>query len=144
MIWQREAQITVPLDIPQAMTDQPDTNKQFVVKVDASDVGVGAVLFQHTGPEKRLSPCAFFSHRFTPAECNYDVENCELLAVKLALEEWWHLLEGAEQPFIVWTNHKSIAYIRTAKRLNSQQDRWALFFQQVQLLHHLPPWHMQP
>uniref|UniRef100_A0AAQ4Q5H4 Gypsy retrotransposon integrase-like protein 1 n=1 Tax=Gasterosteus aculeatus aculeatus TaxID=481459 RepID=A0AAQ4Q5H4_GASAC len=62
------------------------------------------------------------------AERNYDVGNRELLAVKLALEEWRHWLEGAEQPFIVWTDHKNLAYVQSAKRLNSRQARWALFF----------------
>lgn len=90
---------------------QPDTIKQFVVEVDTSDVRVGAVLSQHTGPGNRVSPCAFFSRRFIPAEHTYDVGNRELLAVKLALEEWQHLLEGAEQPFVVWTDHKNFAYI---------------------------------
>ncbi|KAI3356936.1 hypothetical protein L3Q82_003577 [Scortum barcoo] len=42
----------------------------------------------------------------------------ELLAVVLALQEWRHWLEGAEQPFLVWTDHKNLAYLRSAKRLN--------------------------
>uniref|UniRef100_A0A3P9MMP6 Gypsy retrotransposon integrase-like protein 1 n=1 Tax=Oryzias latipes TaxID=8090 RepID=A0A3P9MMP6_ORYLA len=37
-------------------------------------------------------------------------------------------LEGAEHPFIVWTDHKNLAYLRSAKRLNSRQARWCLFF----------------
>ncbi|KAK5877443.1 hypothetical protein CesoFtcFv8_024946 [Champsocephalus esox] len=48
--------------------------------------------------------------------------------MKLALEEWRHWLEGAEQPFVVWTDHTNLEYIRSAKRLNSRQARWALFF----------------
>ncbi|KAI3353355.1 hypothetical protein L3Q82_019890 [Scortum barcoo] len=54
--------------------------------------------------------------------------NRELLAVKMALEEWRHWLEGSTQPFVVWTDHKNLAYIQTAKRLNSRQARWSLFF----------------
>lgn len=54
--------------------------------------------------------------------------NRELLAVKMALEEWRHWLEGAELPFIVWTDPKNLEYLRTAKRLNSRQARWAMFF----------------
>ncbi len=46
----------------------------------------------------------------------------------LALEEWRHLLEGSGVPFIVWADHKNIQYIRSAKRLNSRQAWWALFF----------------
>ena len=48
--------------------------------------------------------------------------------IKLALEEWQHWLEGAEHPFIVWTDHRNLAYIQSAKRLSSRQARWALFF----------------
>ncbi|KAI3352528.1 hypothetical protein L3Q82_005476 [Scortum barcoo] len=118
---------------------QPDPALQFVVEVDASDIGVGAVLSQRRGPESRLHPCAFFSRRLSPAEVNYDVGNRELLAVKMALEEWRHWLEGSTQPFVVWTDHKNLAYIQTAKRLNSRQARWALFFSRFRVHTHLPP-----
>ncbi len=30
-------------------------------------------------------------------------------------------------PFIVWTDHKNLEYIKSAKRLYSRQARWALF-----------------
>ncbi|KAG1953738.1 retrotransposable element [Pimephales promelas] len=106
----------------------PDPSRQFVVEVDASEVGVGAVLSQRSPSDDKMHPCAFFSHRLSPAESNYDIGNRELLAVKLALEEWRHWLEGLGVPFIVWTDHKNLEYIRTAKRLNSRQARWALFF----------------
>ncbi|KAK3517182.1 hypothetical protein QTP70_000778 [Hemibagrus guttatus] len=59
---------------------------------------------------------------------NYDIGNRELLAVKLALEEWRHWLEGAKHPFIVLTDHKNLEYLRAAKRLNPRKARWALFF----------------
>ncbi len=106
----------------------PDSSRQFVVEVDASEVGVGAVLSQRSSADDKMHPCAFLSHRLSPAERNYDIGNRELLAVKLALEEWRHWLEGSGVPFIVWTDHKNLEYIRTAKRLNSRQARWALFF----------------
>ncbi len=62
-----------------------------------------------------------FSHRLSPAERNYDIGNRELLAVKLALEEWRHWLEGSGVPFIVWTDHKNLEYIQSATRLNSSR-----------------------
>ncbi|KAK3544089.1 hypothetical protein QTP86_001255, partial [Hemibagrus guttatus] len=106
----------------------PDPDKPFIVEVDASTTGVGAVLSQQQGNPSRLHPCAFFSRKLNPAERNYDIGNRELLAVKLALEEWRHWLEGAKHPFTVLTDHKNLEYLRAAKRLNPQQARWALFF----------------
>ncbi len=106
----------------------PDSERQFIVEVDASDVGVGAVLSQRSSRDGKVHPCAYFSHRLNPAERNYDIGNRELLAVRLALGEWRHWLEGSAQPFLVWTDHKNLEYIRSAKRLSSRQARWALFF----------------
>ncbi|KAK2885164.1 hypothetical protein Q8A73_021638 [Channa argus] len=107
---------------------QPDTSRQFVVEVDASEVGVDAVLSQRSEGDQKLRPCAFFSRQLSSAERNYSVGDRELLAIKLALEEWRHWLEGVPQPFIIWTDHKNLAHLRTAKRLNSRQARWSLFF----------------
>ncbi|KAG1930238.1 retrotransposable element [Pimephales promelas] len=106
----------------------PDVSRQFIVEVDASEVGVGAILSQRSSSDEKVHPCAYFSHRLSPAERNYDVGNRELLAIRLALGEWRHWLEGSVVPFVVWTDHRNLEYIRSAKRLCARQARWALFF----------------
>ncbi|KAL0200145.1 hypothetical protein M9458_003332, partial [Cirrhinus mrigala] len=106
----------------------PDLSRQFMVEVDASEEGVGVVLSQHSSSDDRVHPCTFFFHRLSPTERNYDISNRELSAIKLALEEWRIWLEGSGVPFIVWTDYKNLEYIKSAKRLNSRQARWALFF----------------
>ncbi len=65
----------------------PDPNLPFVIEVDASDCGIGAVLSQRHGQPVKLYPCAFFSRKLTSAERNYDVGNKELLSMKAAIEE---------------------------------------------------------
>lgn len=80
----------------------PDLVLQFVVKMYASDVGVGAVLSQRAAVDQKLHPCAFFSHL-------------------LSLEEWRHWLEGAKRLLLVWTDHKNLECISLAKKLNSRQ-----------------------
>ncbi|KAK3515019.1 hypothetical protein QTP70_003245 [Hemibagrus guttatus] len=106
----------------------PDPNLPFLVEVDASSCGVGAILSQkHCSPGK-LHPCAFYSRKLIPAKRNYDVGNRELLPIKAALEEWRHWLEGAHHPFLVLTDHRNLEYLHNAKRLNAHQARWALFF----------------
>uniref|UniRef100_A0AAR2IV05 Reverse transcriptase n=1 Tax=Pygocentrus nattereri TaxID=42514 RepID=A0AAR2IV05_PYGNA len=106
----------------------PDPEKPFVVEVDASNTGVGAVLSQRSGIPLKLHPVAFFSRKLSPAERNYGIGDRELLAVKLAVEEWRHWLEGAAHPFTVLTDHKNLEYLKSAKRINSRQARWSLFF----------------
>ncbi|KAI2650240.1 Transposon Tf2-6 polyprotein [Labeo rohita] len=89
----------------------PDPETPFVVEVDASDSGVGAVLSQRSSVDNKLHPCAYFSRKLTPTQRNYDIGNRELLAVKMALEEWRHWLEGAKFPFLIWTDHQNLTYI---------------------------------
>lgn len=104
----------------------PDHDRQFKVKVNAPDVGVGGDVLQRFAANQMFHPCAFFSCRLTAAERNYGVGNWELLDVKLALEEWRLWLKGAKEPFLVWTHDKDLEYIGTAQRLNSRQACWAL------------------
>ena len=93
----------------------PDPKRQFIVEVDVSNTGVGAILSQRSAGDAKVHLCAFYSHRLSPAERNYDFGNKELLAVKLAIEEWRQWLEGARVPFQVWTDHKNLEYLHSAK-----------------------------
>lgn len=52
---------------------QPDSSLQFIVEVDASDSGVGAVLSQRSPVDQKVHPCAFFSRRLTAAERNCSI-----------------------------------------------------------------------
>jgi hypothetical protein len=75
------------------MLAHPDPSLAFIVEVDASEAGIGAVLSQRSGTPPKLRPCAFLSKKLSPAERNYDVGDRELLAVVKALKKWRHWLD---------------------------------------------------
>lgn len=63
-----------------------------MVEVDASDVGMGVVLSQRSATNQKLHPYIFSSWQLSLAQRNYDSGYRELLAVKMAGEEWHHWL----------------------------------------------------
>ncbi len=98
----------------------PDPSIPF--EVDTSNTGIGAVLSQRQGNPAKMFPCAFYSRKLSSVEPNYDVGNRELLAMKAALEEWCHWLEGAKHPFTVLTDHKNV-YLQN---INILPNDWIL------------------
>lgn len=68
----------------QPVLKSPDFAKQFIVQVDASAVGVGAVLAQ--GDEGEERPIAFLSRKLLLRETRYSTVEKECLAIKWALE----------------------------------------------------------
>ncbi len=82
-------------------------------------MGVGLVLSQSSGEPSKLHPCAYFSCKLSPLEQNYDIGNRELLAIKLALEEWRHCMEGAIHNLQVITDHRNLEYLRETDPLGA-------------------------
>lgn len=95
------------------------------LETDASDYVLGAVLSQII--DEQLRPIAFLSKKMTPAECNYEIYDKELLAIVRAFEEWRYELAGSKDPIEVVTDHQSLQHFMTTKRLNRRQARWAEF-----------------
>ena len=117
----KERMVSVPL----LLHAQPD--KPFWVETDASDFALGCVLLQKDNDDK-LRPCAFYSRALIPAERNYPIYDKELLAIKVAFEEWRHHLEGALHQVTVFSDHKGLEYLSNTKVTNQRHARWALFF----------------
>jgi hypothetical protein len=105
---------------------QPNQNKEFFLKTDASGFATGAVLSQKDEAGK-LHPVAFLSKSLNPAERNYNIFNKELLAIIRAFKEWRHLLQGMEKAIQVMTDHKNLEYFSSSKQLNQRQIHWMNF-----------------
>lgn len=102
-----------------------DFSKPFVLEVDASGLGLGAVLSQEQeGGLQR--PIAYASRGLRPTERNmdnYSAMKLELLALKWAVtDKFRDYLLGTK--FIVLTDNNPLCYLRTAK-LGAVEQRWA-------------------
>ena len=84
---------------------------------DASLLVARAVLMQ-ADKNCDLHSCAYFSCTFFSAQQNYDIYDCELLVVILALEEWHQYLQGTIHPVIIITNHKNLSYVKDPWKLS--------------------------
>jgi hypothetical protein len=70
---------------------------------------------------------AYYSKNHSPAECNYDIYDKELMAIIKALEEWRPECQGATYPLQLITDHMNLEYFMTKKLLNRRQARWSEF-----------------
>jgi hypothetical protein len=95
----------------------PTDTGHFRLECDASNFATGAVLSQ-LQDDRQYHPVGFMSKSFNDIERNYQIHDKEMLAIIRALEEWRHFLEGAPEPFKVFTDHRNLAYFRSAQKLN--------------------------
>ena len=68
-----------------------------------------------------------------PAKTRYPIRKQDLLAIVLALKQWFHLLQGPQQVH-VHTNHESLRYLKTCSLpLTPPQARWSQFLEENNL-----------
>ncbi|KAL2081551.1 hypothetical protein ACEWY4_023404 [Coilia grayii] len=98
-----------------------DPNKRYVLHIDASLRGLGAVLNQ-VYPEG-LRPVAFASRGLNAAEQKYHIHQLEFLALKWAVVDKFHdYLYGVR--FTVMTDNNPLTYVLTTGKLNATGHRW--------------------
>ena len=113
-----------------------DPRQPYHLYSDTSKDCVGATPAQpcaHGKYKGNLRPIAFMSRKMQPAETRYPIREQELLAIVLALKQWFHLLRGPQQVH-VHTDHESLRYFKTCPRpLTPRQARWSQFLEEDNL-----------
>ena len=104
---------------------RPVDKEKFVVQTDASDTGIGAVLYQVIDDEEKV--LEFASRILTAAERNYNVTERECLAVIWAVNKFRPYIEGYD--FKVVTDHSSLQWLRNLRNPAGRLARWALQLQ---------------
>jgi len=88
-----------------------DPDREIIVETDTSDYVSAGILSQY-GDDGILHPVSFFSKKHSPAECNYEIYDKELMAIVKAFEEWQPELEGAAHPNHFWWKHTRLTHSR--------------------------------
>lgn len=118
-LWTKEATLAFET-LKYAMTHAPvlalpDFKIPFTVEVDASGLGVGAVLSQNN------KPIAFMSQALSPKHLGLSTYEKELIALLLAVEKWRHYLQPHH--FVIKTDHFSLKFLRDQRITASLQHK---------------------
>jgi transposase InsO family protein len=102
----------------------PQYNDPFLVHTDASQDGLGAVLYQRQAGILRV--IAYASRTLTPAEKNYHLHSgkLEFLALKWLITEQFRDYLYYSPKFTVFTDNNPLTYILTTAKLNATGLRW--------------------
>ncbi|RXN24314.1 Retrovirus-related Pol polyprotein from transposon 297 [Labeo rohita] len=98
-----------------------DPTRPYVLHVDASLSGLGAVLNQeHPGG---LRSVAYTSQKLSASEQRYPIHQLEFLALKWAVVDKFHdYLYGAQ--FVVKTDNNPLTYVLSSAKLSATGHRW--------------------
>lgn len=114
---------------------QCDPAKPYVIRTDASNFALGAVLSQGEVPDEH--PIEYASRLLTSAEKNYSTTEREALAVVWALQKFRGYIEGAE--VTVASDHQPLRWLMSLKSPSGRLARWALQIQEFNLkIHYIP------
>ena len=103
----------------------PDFDKDFILRTDASDTGLGAVLLQKHG--ETMFPIAYASKQLTGAPKSYATVEKECMAIVWAIDKFSGYLYG--RSFTLQTDLHPFTYLNSAKLTNPRLMRWALKLQ---------------
>lgn len=102
----------------------PDFTLPFILHVDASNTGLGAVLYQRQ--QGKLRVIGYGSRTLTPAERNYHLHSgkLEFLALKWAICDKFRDYLYYASSFTVYTDNNPLTYVLSTARLNAVGHRW--------------------
>lgn len=102
----------------------PDFELPFVLHTDASEQGLGAVLYQRQ--EGKLRVIAYGSRTLSPAEKNYNLHSgkLEFLALKWSVCEKFRDYLFYAPHFTVYTDNNPLTYVMSTAKLNAVGHRW--------------------
>ena len=108
----------------------PPFGEEFLLEVDASGVGLGAVLSQKQ-PDGICRPIAFTSRTLQQHERNYGISELEGLGVVWAVKHFRHYLYGHH--CTVFTDHEALKSLLNKVHPSGKLARWGMALQELNL-----------
>jgi len=93
----------MPYNGPLLVTPRTGLDATFLIRTDASNKGIGAVLLQEQ-TDGSLRPCSYYAKTVNKAQRKYPVYDQEFLAIAAALNDYRIYIEGCKE-FVVITDH---------------------------------------
>ena len=102
----------------------PNFEEPFVLHTDASEKGLGAILYQQQ--DGKLRVIGYGSRTLTPAERNYNLHSgkLEFLALKWAVCEKFRDYLFYAPHFTIYTDNNPLTYVMSTAKLNAVGHRW--------------------
>ncbi|KAK7880554.1 hypothetical protein WMY93_032813 [Mugilogobius chulae] len=102
----------------------PDFERPFILHVDASEDGLGAVLYQRQDGGLRV--IGYGSRTLSPAEKNYKLHSgkLEFLALKWAITDRFRDYLFHAPHFTVYSDNNPLTYVMKSAKLNATGHRW--------------------
>ena len=92
----------------------------FILDMDASDIGIGGTIHQIQGEQENV--IAYASRSLNKTEKNYCITEKELLAVRYFIQFYWQYLLGRH--FRVRTDHQTLICLFCLKEPRGKIARW--------------------
>ena len=99
--------------------------------VDASDLGVGAVLLQEDQQIVEHPIAYFFTNK---SQQNYCTSEKDTLALILALQHFEFYLSASQHPILVYTDHIPLTFLNRLRDKYQQLLRWSIILQEYELV----------
>jgi hypothetical protein len=119
----------------------PDFNKPFHVATDASNTGVGGVLYQPDTPDGDITPfniVAICSKKLSPSQRNYSAYKKELYGIVYCLRKF-HTYIWGRKDVVLWTDHKPLTYMLESTDLSPALQQWLdVIMDYAFVVHHRP------
>ena len=127
--WQQAFEKIKSLLLPAPALKVPDFEKPFKLQVDASEVGIEAILLQESNQGIDY-PVSYYLKKFNNHQNNFSTSEKEAFTLLSALQNFDVYLGVAVAPIEGFTDHNLLVFIHKMKNNNQRLLSWSLALQE--------------